>query len=197
VIRPLRTGFAWLLGSLALLGLVLRAGLALAVDLPADRQALILVKVLAYDGNLKTRAGNDVVVGVLFKGGNAVSERAADDLVKAFATLGAPKVQGLPIKATKVAYGSAAGMVGSIKSEGLDTIYICPGLDAELAAILELTRVHKVMSIAGIEDYFTKGAALGVFVVQDKPAIFVNLPTSKNEGVAFGSDLLRLAKVVK
>jgi len=178
-------------------GLVLRTAFSFATELPVDRQPPILVKVLAYDGNLKSRAGSEVVIGFLFKSGNANSEHAADEIMKAFAALGAAKVQGLPIKAAKVAYETAAGMVGAIKSQGLDVIYICSGLDAELPAILELTRLQKVLSVAGVEEYFTKGASFGVFVLDNKPALHINLAASRGEGVDFGSDLLRLAKVVK
>jgi hypothetical protein len=166
--------------------------------MPPDRHALILVKVLAYDDNLKARAGNDIVIGVLYKPGNAGSQKAAEAIQAAFQALGAgAKAQGLPIKATVVGYETAAGLVSSIKSEGLDAIFISPGLDAQLPAILELTRINKLMSIAGTEDYFAKGASIGISVVQEKPAISINLATSKGEGVSFGPGLLRLAKVVK
>jgi hypothetical protein len=155
------------------------------------------VKVLAYDDNLKARAGPDVVIGVLYKGGNASSQQVAEAIHAAFRALGAVTAQGMPIKATLVAYETAAGLVSSIKSDGLDELFISPGLDAQLPAILELTRIHKLLSIAGTEEYFTKGASIGITVVQEKPAISINLAASKGEGVAFSSALLRLAKVVK
>jgi hypothetical protein len=36
-----------------------------------------------------------------------------------------------------------------------------------------------------------------VFAVEGKPTIVVNLAASKAEGASFGSDLLRLAKVIR
>jgi ABC-type xylose transport system substrate-binding protein len=165
--------------------------------MPPDRHALILVKVLGYDDNLKARAGAEVVVGVLYKIGNAGSQHVAEGMQAAFQALPGAKAQGLPIKAILVAYDTAAGLVSSIKTEGLDVLFISAGLDAQLAAILELSRIHQVMSIAGTEEFFAKGASIGISVVQEKPAISINLTTSKGEGVAFGAGLLRLAKVVK
>jgi hypothetical protein len=178
-------------------GLVFRAGVGHADELPLDRQPPILVKVLAYDGNLKTRAGNEIALGVVVKNGNAPSDKAAETLLQAFKVMGPIKAQGLPIRVFKVTYESASSLITTIKSEGADALYVCPGLDNELPVILEVSRLNKVMSIAGVESYFNKGAAFGVFVVDNKPALHINLATSRSEGVAFGSDLLRLAKVVK
>ena len=50
---------------------------------------------------------------------------------------------------------------------------------------------------AFIDTVNRKGASVGVFLVEGKATLFVNLPSSKLEGVDFGSDLLRLAKVIK
>jgi hypothetical protein len=36
-----------------------------------------------------------------------------------------------------------------------------------------------------------------VFLISARPTICVNLPASKAEGAAFGSDLLRLAKITR
>jgi hypothetical protein len=196
VIHVRRKSPLWIIRALALIGLLLPM-IALAVEMPPDRHALVLVKVLAYDDNLKARAGSDVVVGVLYKSGNPSSQQVAEGIHGAFRALGAITAQGLPIKTTLVAYDTAAGLVSSIKTDGLDVLFISPGLDAQLSAILELTRIHKLLSIAGAEDYFAKGASLGISVVQEKPAISINLAASKGEGVSFSSALLHLAKVVK
>ena len=40
-------------------------------------------------------------------------------------------------------------------------IFISVGLDAQFAAILEFSRVHEIMSIAGTEAYFARGASIG------------------------------------
>jgi hypothetical protein len=164
---------------------------------PVDRQALILTRALAYDSNLKGRAGAEIIVGVLAKGGNVASDQIADAVTQAFGALGTVKVQGLPIKGTKVTFTSFSALITAIKGQSLDALYICPGLENELAGLLEVTRQQKVLSMGGREDHVTKGASVGVFVVDAKPTIYINLPSAKSEGADFGSDLLRLAKVIK
>jgi hypothetical protein len=166
-------------------------------EIPPDRQVPILARALAYDENLRTRAGDELVVAILAKAGSRPSEQAADAVSKAFAGLAGIKVQGLPMRSTRVLYSNAGALSSAIQNQGIDVVYVCPGLDGELAAILEVTKQHHVLSMGAREEYINKGASLGVFFISSKPTICVNLAASKAEGAAFGSDLLRLAKVIR
>jgi hypothetical protein len=158
---------------------------------------VILTRALAYDGNLRARAAGTARVAVLAKGGNTGSQQVADDLLQAFEALDGVRVQGLPIKALKLEYNNPAALGSAAKGQNVVAIYICPGLDKDLAAILGITRAQKMISIAGHESYIEKGASVGVFTSDGKPTIFVNLSSSKGEGTDFSSDLLRLAKVFR
>jgi hypothetical protein len=171
--------------------------LAGAGEVAADRQVLILTRALAYDGNLKNRAGPELVIAVLGKAGNGPSEQAAESMTKAFKALGSVKVQGLPLKATHIGYSGPTSLTNAIEAQGIDVLYLSSGLDAELPALLELAREKQVITMGGKEEYIGKGASLGVFTIDAKPTIYVNLTASKREGAAFGSDLLRLAKVIR
>jgi hypothetical protein len=177
--------------------LVASAPAAPGDEVAPARQVLILTRALAYDGNLKTRAGADLLVAVLGKPGNVPSDELASTMGKAFRGLGNVKVQGLAVRATQIAYKDAASLADMIKREGIDALYVAPGLDAELMGIVEATRRLKVVSMASRQDYVQRGLSLGVFAIDGKPTIVVNLAASKAEGAAFGSDLLRLAKVIR
>ena len=166
-------------------------------EVPPARQVLILTRALAYDGNLKTRAGADLLIAVLGKPGHAASEELAGTMAKAFRGLGNVKVQGLAVRAAQLPYTNAAALTAAIESQGVDALYVCPSLDADLPAIIEATRRLKVVTMASRESYVARGLSLGVFTVEGKPTIVVNLNASKAEGAAFGSDLLRLAKVIR
>jgi hypothetical protein len=162
---------------------------------PVERQALILTRALAYDENLSRRAGDEITVAVLSAKGS--TDPNADAATKAFRSLGAVKVQGLPVRAIQIPYTNASTLAATIDGEGIDALYLSAPFDGELAALLEITRRKKVISMGSKEEQVNKGAALGVFSVEGKPTIFVNLPSSKSEGAAFSSDLLRLAKVIR
>jgi hypothetical protein len=184
--------------ALPALQVVIPDGLAAtAADVPAERQALVLVRALAYDGNLQGRANGEVTLGVLARTGHPASDRMAGEVDRAFAALGTLKVQGLPIRSVRLAYTTAAALAAAVRTQGVDAIYVCPGLEGELDAIVGVTRSQKVISMAAQEALVHKGVSLGVFLVDGKATIFVNLPASKLEGVDFGSDLLRLARVIK
>ena len=167
------------------------------LEVPADRQVLILSRALAYDDELKSRAGDDVLLGVLAKPGHSVSEAMSTNMAKAFKGIGNVKVQGLGIKVTQLTFTTGAALAAAAAAQSIDVLYICPGLEADLPAIIEVTRKRRMVSIGSREEQVTRGLAIGVFPVDSKPTIVVNLPAAKSEGAAFSSDLLRLAKVLK
>jgi hypothetical protein len=183
-------------GALGALLFLVSAVLAEAPVAP-DRQVLILTRALAYDGNLKTRAGEDLLIAVLGRNGNASSEEVASAMSKAFKSLGNVKVQGLAVRATLLPYTNVTALNTAIESQGIDALYVCPGLEADLPAIIDLARKRQIITLGSREDHVKRGLSLGVFAVDAKPTIVVNLAAAKAEGAAFGSDLLRLAKVIR
>jgi hypothetical protein len=164
---------------------------------PVERQVLILTRALAYDENLTERAGDEFVVAVLSRAASAGADPLAAAATKAFKNLGGVKIHGLPVRAIHLSYSSASTLAAAVDGEGVDALYLCPGVDGDLTAILEVSRRKKVITMASKEEQVNKGASLGVFNVDNKPTIFVNLTGSRAEGAAFTSDLLRLAKVIR
>lgn len=166
-------------------------------QVPPEKQAVILARALAYDDNLKNRAGDSLVVAVVFKPGQAPSESAADAIFKAFKALEGVKVRDLPLKTVKLAYSGKDALHSAIVGQGIDALYVCAGVDGDQAAIKEVSHRDHVLTIASREDWLQSGLALGVFTVDGKTTISVNLPASKEEGAAFSSELLRLAHVIR
>jgi hypothetical protein len=162
-----------------------------------DKQAVILARALAYDDNLHTRAGESLVVAVIFKAGQGGSESAADGIVRAFKAIEGVKVQNMPLHVVKIAYGGKDALHGVVSSQGIDALYVCPGLEGDQGGIREESRRDHILTIASREDQLTSGLSLGVFLFDGKTTITVNLPASKEEGAAFSSELLRLARVIR
>jgi hypothetical protein len=168
-----------------------------AADLPPAKQAIFLARVIAYDGNLKTRAGAAVNIAILLKKGDAESEKMADNVMKAFLPLEAATMLGLSVKVSRVSFAGRDALDKAIREGGIDTLYICRGLDSSLADIKTVTRARKVLTMASQEDQLKLGLSLGVFSIDGKNTILVNLEASREEGAAFGPELLRLATVVR
>ena len=182
--------------------LVVLGGLALGCDsdageMPPAKQAVFLARMIAYDGNLKTRAGEAINIGILVKKGDSGSESMSVGIVKAFAALGTMTVLGLPVKVSRLDFSGRDALDRSIQDEGIDTLYVCSGLDASLADIKSVARARKVMTLASSEPQIRVGISLGVFIVDEKNVIYVNLEASREEGISFGPDFLRLATVLK
>ncbi|MFP2925218.1 YfiR family protein [Pyxidicoccus sp. 3LG] len=162
-----------------------------------DRQAVITLRALAYDNNLGKRAGGSLTVAVLFKEGHSGSVDSSRKWTEALTKLGALRVQGMPLQVVRMAYTDAASLKGVVAAQGLDALFVCEGLEAEVDALKAVSRAAKVLTITGSAVLVERGLSLGIVLSGDKNTIFINPQASAEEGVSFGSDLLRLAKMVK
>lgn len=190
-----RRGRGWtlVLGATALLaGSSGRA--AAQSQVPPEKQAVILTRALAYDNNLHARAGDSVVIAVLYK---AAGDEAADAAFAGFKALEGVKVQDLPIKVVKLAYSGKDALRSAITAGGIDVLYCCPSLESELTALREVSQQQHVMTFGAREDFVRSGLSIGVFSVDGKATIMVNLPASRSEGASLASELLRLANVLR
>jgi hypothetical protein len=158
---------------------------------------VIVMRALAYDANLKRRAGDAINIAILHKRGNAASESMATVMGKAFGALEVTQVSGLPIVVSRIAYSGAEPLKKAIAGSGIDAVYVCDGLDGDLVAIEEVCRQAHALTVAAKREYVEKGVSIGVFEIDSKCTILLNLPASRLEGVAFGPDLLRLARVIR
>ena len=163
----------------------------------STRQATIIARVFSYDYKLKARAGESLVIAVLFKSGDAASESAAQGWFEGFKALVGTKVQGLPLSVVKLAFTNPAQVRAAVAAQGIDVLLVSDHLEAELGAIKELSRSKKLMTVAGKEAYVPQGLTLGVFADGERNQIEVNLTAARAEDVSFSSDLLRLAKIIK
>jgi hypothetical protein len=196
-LQPERSSLLW---GIAVFGLLFCSRVSAEGQqdqLVGERQVKTLARALAYDENLLSRAGRAVVLAVLYKVGNAASEREAAESSALFAKLESYNVLGLPFHSVKLPFTSAEALDAAVGAQGLVALYVCPGMEGEMASIKRISRRRKATTIASREEQVTAGLALGVFLIDRKLTVIVNLPVSQEEGARFGSDLLRLAKVIQ
>ena len=166
-------------------------------DLPPGKQAVFLARVIAYDANLPARAGSAVNIAILAKRGDKESEKMSETMVTAFTSLESTTLVGLPVKVVRMYFAGREALERSVRDGGIDTIYVCSGLDASLAEIKSVSRQRKVLTVGSQEGHLKLGLSLGVFDMGGKNTIMVNLDASREEGVAFSPELLRLVTVVR
>jgi hypothetical protein len=186
---------AFLLHALLLVVMSTRAW---AADLPVNFQAVFLLRVLAYDRNLKTRTGEAASILLVYQEGNDPSATAKSDMLAAIAKIGKDaKVADLPIRVSAFAYSNPDGLDAAISNAKASAIYLCPGLDASVGAISDVSRRRSVLSFTGIEPWVKERLSIALVARDAKPAIVVNLPASKAEGADLDPALLRLAEVIR
>jgi hypothetical protein len=161
------------------------------------REIGVLIRALSYDDALRARAGAEVNVMVLAEGEEPTATEAARAMSEAFGDSPSARSLGLKIVAAPARWAGVEQLAVALQAGGTDVIYIGRGLEPQLAEILAITRRRHVLSLAGQREYIGKGASLGVFPVDGRPTIFVNLAASRKEGAAFAVELLRIAKVIR
>lgn len=166
-----------------------------AASLAADNQALLLLRTLAYDRNLKSRvSGGEVVIAVVFKPGSSESESMRSDMMRAIRNASQRlTVAGLAVRAKAVAYDNRLGA----QLEGVSAVYLCAGLAGQIDNIHRVTRSKKILSATGEENEVREGLSLGLVQRGSRAAILVNLKSSKAEGADLDSALLRMAEIIR
>jgi hypothetical protein len=182
----------------ALVALPLITRRAWAGEVPPDRQGTLILRSLAYDRNLKTRAAAAVSVLVLFRNGNQPSESMKTDMVGAFEELAkSVTVLGRPVNVSSHPFVDAASFEEKVRGVQAAVVYVCTGFDGSLAPISEVTRRRSALSVASSETYLAGGLSIAIVARGTKPTIALNLPASQAEGCEWDPMFLRLAEIAK
>ncbi len=182
--------------SLVLIAAALFAVPASAEDVavPVALQAELLVKVAAYDKNLKPRAGDKVRVAIVVKADESESEQVAAQMKKALNSK--DRIAGLPHEVTTIEYSNASALAKLIKSKHVAIAYFTSGFSSgEIQAIASALDGADVLSAGAVAKYVPKGMVLGFDLVSGKPRLLVHLTQAKRQNVALSSSVLKLMKV--
>jgi hypothetical protein len=181
-------------GALCAWAIALRASRAQVSS--SKTLATTLLRALAYDTNLRQRAGATLVLAILYRPSVPASRHERDELATVFKELEAVTVQGLPLRAMSIALNDTSLLEQAATTDEVSIFYVCAGLEDDLPAIKQVSRKLKIRTAGGKAALVDKGISLAVDA-DAKPSMVVNLKESREEGAAFGSALLRLAKVIK
>ena len=165
-------------------------------DLAMTVQYPLLLKILQFDRNLPQRAGQEIVIGVVYQGRFRASARACEELRKAARNTDTERIaeRRVNVVVLDLERVKLRDVLDSLK---VNVIYVAPLRATDISALTDITREMHVTTVTGNEAYVRQGLAVGLGVFQEKPRVFVNLEASRAEGADFSSQLLRLAQVVK
>lgn len=190
-----RALLTWLVAALAVFG---GAWPALAAELPPVNQALLLLRVLAYDRNLSRRAGKRVAVIVVARAGDPRSRERADRLVEAFDEVaGKVVVAGLPVGAEALAVRDAAALQARLEASPAALVYLDEGLGPLVPELTAVTRRRGALSAAGDRALVEAGAAVAAVPRGDRAGVVVNLVAARQEGADLDAALLAVAELIR
>jgi hypothetical protein len=188
-----------LAGSLLALVLVLWFGTstsrAQGSDVPAELQAQLLAKLLAYDRNFAARAGDVALVLVLVKPGSAKSSVSAATIKAALARV--DRIGGRAHQEQVVQYESAAALAGLCRSKKAAMVYVTPGFQDDVEAIRGALTGVDVLTVSAVPEYVPRGIVLGFEVISGKSKISINIAQARQQRIDFKSDVLKLMKVYR
>jgi hypothetical protein len=171
---------------------------ARASDLPVSHQAVFLLRVLAYDRNLKMRTPEAASILVAYQSGDDQSESAKNELASEITRLAKDlRVADLPVRVTPIAYTNPDDLEAALSRMKASALFICPGLDPSVPIISTVTRRRSVLTFTGIESWSRQSLAIGLVARGGKPTVVVNLGASKAEGADLDPALLRIAEVIR
>lgn len=167
---------------------------AFAID-ASTREAQLLLRVLSYDRNLKTRVGDNVVIGVLHRPDDPVSTETAARITEGLRHVPSPVVTGLPMLIVDIPWAEGS-LAADVARESVDVLYVCEGLDDQFPAIQAVSRARHLLTVGANAGFVALGMSVSV-VPGASPPIAINVTASKAEGAYFGADLLTIASVVR
>jgi hypothetical protein len=179
--------------AMAATALPSRAG---ADELPPASQALLLLRILAYDRTLPGRSGGGVVVAVAARRGDQAGEERRDQLVEALRE--AASTFGVAGQAVRVVgIGWQPERAGErLRAEQVTALVVVGALEQEAAQVAAVTRASRVLSATTSREAVAAGLSVGLVHRGRKAGILVNLAAARAEGVDFHSDLLAVAEVL-
>lgn len=170
------------------------AELNTGAPLPCGLQLTLLSKVLSFDRSLAGRSGGlDIVV--LYQADYPESETAKAEFMRAARALSNGGGAGFRFKVVRIeGKPNFRDIFAALEA---DAVYVLPLRGLDVQALVRAAAAQKIRTFSGTPEYVYEGVSVTMGNKQGRPAIYINLPTSKAQGSDFSSQLLKLANVVE
>ena len=167
-------------------------------NVPLELQAKLLLTALTYDKNLEKRAGEQLDIAILYFPWIEHSQEEAESFSKTLEQFKDKKIAGRNFNAFLVPYDGDSGLQEKIAGKHVEVMFIAGGTERMLKEITQLTREGKILSCTSKADYVSSyGVSIGVGLKNNKPKIYLNLSSAKEEGADFSAKFLRVAEIVE
>ncbi len=167
------------------------------MPVPTDRQFSFLARVLTYDRNLKARAGNEIVIGVLYQASYSESRTTMEEFTRAVDHSSIQRIRGLTVSYVPLDISSGLPAAGELAQHGVSVLYVTPLNGVDITSIVQLCRDNGITGATGVYEYVEAGLAIGLVPNGSRPPVLINLPAAAEQGADFSSQLLKLAQVLR
>lgn len=183
---------------LAVLLIIQLAGAASAVEMevPIEIQFPLFLKILPFDRNLKTRFGDEIVLGIVYQEKFRKSFNVKTQLENFLENLREKKIDDVPFRYVLINLSRLSEFKAMLAREQVDIVYITPLRAIAVETLVSHCRSMGITSLTGVPAYCELGIAISIGSKGGSPLIFINLPGARSEGADFSSRLLKLARVI-
>jgi hypothetical protein len=162
----------------------------------AARRALIVLRLLAYDRSLATRAPGIEVVVFVVAGADQRSRAEREVWEAGFALLPKVKVGGRPVRAVPIDYRDAETLDALAARKHPAAMIVTEGMSGEASALRQVARARQVLAVTLREAEVRDGYAIGLIAGAKRDEIVVNMEAARTQGARFGAGLLQLARIL-
>ena len=148
---------------------------------PLDLQVELLRKVVRFERGFVERAGGQVTILLVVRGGDPNSERAGAQLARAFEN--AKEIAGKPIKVVRQGWSSAASLKKAVAAANAQLVYLTPGFEAEAGNIAGALAGVAAITVSTDGEQVDHGIVLGFELVSARPKIALNLGQAKKQSL--------------
>lgn len=164
--------------------------------LPPRHQALLLLRVLAYDRALHGRDDRRAMVALAVRPGDAAGEALAREVAAAIEdAAGEFTVAGLPARAVVLA-AERGRLAGRLREVHASVVLFLGASGADPLEGCQAAREAQVLSASGSRAAVETCVALGLVSDGGKARVLVNLREARAEGADLDSALLAIAQLV-
>lgn len=174
---------------------------------PMNVQYPLFMKILTFDRDLPSRAGEELVIGILYQDLVRQSWLAKDELMRVIEASPVKRIKDLEVRAVAIAVDEfdrqgqvtdAAGRLeDAVEAHEVDVLYVSPLRAYDLARITRISRTRRLLTLTGVPEYVEAGLAIGIGLRSDSPVILVNLSAARAGGADLHASLLRLATLIE
>ena len=165
------------------------------MEMPIETQFNLFFKIIEFNRNFNAEQ-QSLIFAIVYQSKYRYSLNTKEYIFTDFVRRSKSQLEEMRIYFVPIDLNEAT-LVDFLADTKIDYMYVAPLRSFDINKITEQSRRHKILTLTGMAEYVKLGLSVGISRQGNHPSIIINLPASKNEGVLFGSQLLKLAQIVK